>query len=102
MTGVTRFVKTGLWSKLNQVRDQSENPRFHDLIGFTDHELDTLWAQVQDQISVPPPREGWPPLSREAWQEWYNGYRFSPRAPQPLYNPFAIMSSLADGEMGEY
>ena len=102
MTGVTRFVKTGLWSKLNQVKDQSENLRFHDLTGFTDDELDNLWEQVQGRITGPPPLEGWPPLSREAWREWYNGYRFSVRAPQPIYNPFAIMSSLADGEMGEY
>ncbi len=102
MTGVTRFVKTGLWSKLNQIRDQSENPRFHDLTGFTDDELDALWEQVGEQVTGSSPQEGWPPLSREAWREWYNGYRFSARAPQPVYNPFAIMSSVADGEMGEY
>ncbi len=66
MTGVTRFVKTGLWSKLNQIQDQTDNPRFHDLTGFTDAELDALWAQVQDRIPESPLEEGWPPLSREA------------------------------------
>ncbi len=102
MTGVTRFVKTGLWSKLNQVQDQSANHHFHDLTGFTDEELDILWERIGHRASVVSPLDHWPPLSREAWCEWYNGYRFSSRACHPIYNPFAIMSSLHDGEMGEY
>ncbi len=102
MTGVTRFVKTGLWSKLNQIQDQTDNPMFHDLTGFTDAELDVLWHQVQGRIPDTSPQEGWPPLSREAWQEWYNGYRFTRREAEPIYNPYAIMCSLAQGSMGEY
>ncbi len=102
MTGVTRFVKTGLWSKLNQVQDQTDNPDFHDLIGFTDTELDVLWHQVGSMVPAKVPRAGWPALSREAWQEWYNGYRFTPDATETLYNPYAIMCSLARGHIREY
>ena len=102
MTGVTRFVKTGMWSTLNQVVDQSEEPRFHDLIGFTDTELDVLWERVQDQVPAESPRTRWPPVSRTAWREWYNGYRFTTDAAETLYNPFAIMRSLTVGAIGEY
>lgn len=102
MTGVTRFVKTGLWFKLNQIQDQTDNPRFHDLTGFTDAELDVLWAQVKGKIRAIPPQAGLPCLSRNAWREWYNGYRFALRDVEPIYNPYAIMCSLAQGEIGEY
>lgn len=98
LTGVTRFVKAGLWSRLNQVRDLSESLRLHDLTGFTDTELDVLWDRVQDHE----PPAGWSDLSREAWREWYSGYRFAPSATEPLYNPLAIMYSLDEGTIGEY
>ena len=102
MTGVTRFVKTGLWSQMNQVRDQSANPVFHDLTGFTDRELDALWEQVKASVPAVAPREGWAHVTRNAWREWYDGYRFAVDADSPIYNPFAIMSSLKDGRIGEY
>ena len=102
MTGVTRFVKTGLWSKMNQVRDQSENPDFHDLTGFTDMELDALWDQARSSVPENGRRGSETRLTRNAWREWYNGYRFSVDADNPIYNPFAIMSSLKDGRIGEY
>lgn len=100
MTGVTRFVKTGLWSRLNQVQDESTSRQFHDLVGFTDAELDTLWADVQDQ--VPPPEDNGPPLSRAGWREWYNGYRFARGDVPALYNPLTIMSSLRQGTLGDF
>ncbi len=102
MTGVTRFIKTGFWSRLNHIQDQTDNPRFHDLTGFTDAELDVLWTQVQNRVPAHPPREGWPSLSREAWREWYNGYRFALENVEPIYNPYAIMCSLAQGAIGAY
>ena len=86
LTGVTRFVKTGLWSGLNQVRDRSENPRFHDLTGFTDTELDALWNQVQDHVPTYSSRPGWPSLSRTAWREWM-GTGFPQTQGQPCTTP---------------
>ncbi len=102
LTGVTRFVKTGLWSKLNQVRDQTQNPQYHDLIGFTDAELDVLWHQAAYPVPQAPLGTDRVPLSRTAWQEWYNGYRFAPQAAEAIYNPYAILRSLQEGEIAEY
>lgn len=102
MTGVTRFVKTGFWSKLNHVVDQSETTVLHDLVGFTDTELDVLWAQIADGMPEIRSVEGTIPLSREAWKEWYNGYRFTATAMEPIYNPFAIVCSLKEGTIKDY
>ncbi len=102
MTGVTRFAKTGLWSRLNQVQDWTDSLKFHDLVGFTDAELDALWDRVEDQIPVTACQQGEFSLSRHGWQEWYNGYRFAPAATEPIYNPYAIVCSLLRGRLGEY
>lgn len=102
MTGITCFVREGLWSRLNHVTEVSQDPHFHDLAGFTDDDLDTLWAfhqWVPHQHRIPP---GFLPLSREGWREWYNGYRFAEMADRPLYNPFAIMHSLKQGYLGDF
>ncbi len=42
LTGITRFVRVGLWSKLNHVNDVTQDPEFHELVGFTDSDLDGL------------------------------------------------------------
>ncbi len=102
MTGITRFVREGLWSKLNHVTDRSQDPRFHDLVGFTDADLDMLWLWQEKNGPRWTDRHGEVPLTRQGWQEWYNGYRFTETARYPLYNPFAIIHSLDKGHLGDF
>ena len=103
LTGVTRFVRDGLWSKLNHVTDVTQYPQFNDLVGFTDSELDTLWCQMGPPSPAAAAAGGdWPALSREAWREWYDGYLFAAQAEETIYNPFAIMHSLDTGHLDDY
>lgn len=104
LTGITRFVRDGLWSTLNHVMDVTQDPQFHDLVGFTDREMEHLWSQVMGRTATPLPRGRgiWPALSLEAWREWYDGYRFAESADNSIYNPFAIMRSLHVGYLRDF
>ncbi len=77
LTGVSKFSRAGLFSGLNNLRDITLDPRFGTLCGYTDEELDAVFA---------PELEG---LDRGEVRRWYNGYNW--RGPEKVYNPFDIL-----------
>ncbi len=77
LTGVSKFSQAGLFSGLNNLRDITLDPRFGAICGYTDDELDAVFA---------PELEG---LDREKVRRWYNGYNW--RGPERVYNPFDIL-----------
>ena len=77
LTGVSRFSQAGIFSGLNNLRDITLDPRFGDLCGYTDAELDAVFA---------PELEG---LDRDEVRHWYNGYNW--RGADKVYNPFDIL-----------
>jgi len=77
VTGVSMFSKVSLFSGLNNLKDISLDPRFATLCGYTDADLDTVFA---------PELAG---LDREAIRTWYNGYNW--RGKERLYNPFDVL-----------
>ncbi|MCY4151316.1 MAG: AAA family ATPase [Aestuariivita sp.] len=77
VTGVSMFSKVSLFSGLNNLEDISLDPRFATLCGYTDIDLDTVFA---------PELEG---LDRNMIRTWYNGYNW--RGTQRLYNPFDVL-----------
>ncbi len=95
MVGITRFVREGLWSKLNHVSDATQEEDHHDLVGFTENDLDVLLTYAPSLPSSAGTASRLPLWRlKSAWQEWYNGYLFVPAGTQRIYNPFAIMNSL--------
>ena len=88
LTGVTRFSKAGLFSGLNNLRDITLAPEFSDICGYTDAELDAVFA---------PELEG---LDRDEIRRWYNGYNWL--GPERLYNPFCVLLLLAERRFGNY
>ena len=74
LTGVSKFSKVSLFSGLNNLIDITLNPRYSALCGYTDADLDTVFA---------PELRG---LDREAIRDWYNGYNWL--GDEPVYNPF--------------
>ena len=62
LTGVSKFSKVSLFSGLNNLRDITLDPRYSSICGYTDLDLDTVFA---------PELTG---LDRDAIREWYNGY----------------------------
>lgn len=77
VTGVSMFSKVSLFSGLNNLKDISLDPRFATICGYTDTDLDTVFA---------PELEG---LDQEDIRTWYNGYSW--RGAERVYNPYDVL-----------
>ena len=77
ITGVSKFSKVSLFSGLNNLKDITLNPHYSAICGYTDEDLDSVFA---------PELEG---LDREQVRDWYNGYSW--RGDEKVYNPFDIL-----------
>ena len=77
LTGVSRFSKVSLFPGLNNVTDITLDPRYADICGYTEADLDTVFAPEL------------PGLDRDMIREWYNGYGW--RGEERVFNPFDIM-----------
>ena len=77
LTGVSKFSKVNLFSGLNNLEDITLDPRFATVCGYTEDDLETVFA---------PETEG---LDRERVRDWYNGYNW--RGDERVYNPFDIL-----------
>ncbi len=77
LTGVSKFSKVSLFSELNNLADITLDPRYATICGYTEHDLDAVFA---------PELEG---LDREDIRDWYNGYSWL--GAERVYNPFGIL-----------
>ena len=77
LAGVSKFSKVSLFSGLNNLTDITLDPRYAAVCGYTDTDLDTVFA---------PELRG---LDRDAIRTWYNGYNW--RGAESVYNPFDIL-----------
>ena len=77
ITGVSKFSKVSLFSGLNNLKDLTLDPRYSAICGYTEADLDTVFAPEL------------PGLDREQIRDWYNGYRW--RGDGKVYNPFDIL-----------
>ena len=77
LTGVSKFSKVNLFSQLNNLTDITLDRRYSGICGYTEHDLDTVFA---------PELAG---LDREQVREWYNGYRW--RGAEKVYNPYDVL-----------
>ena len=84
ITGVSRFSKVSLFSGLNNLTDLTLNPRYSAICGYTDADLDAVFAPEL------------PGLEREEIRAWYNGYTW--RGRENVYNPHAILHLFASRE----
>ncbi len=77
LTGVSKFSKVSLFSGLNNLTDITLEPAYSAVCGYTDRDLDTVFA---------PELAG---LDRDAIRDWYNGYSWL--GAEGVYNPFDIL-----------
>ena len=84
ITGVSRFSKVSLFSGLNNLTDLTLNPHYSAICGYTDADLDAVFAPEL------------PGLEREEIRAWYNGYAW--RGSENVYNPYAILHLFASRE----
>ena len=88
LTGVSKFSKVSLFSGLNNLTDITLNPRYSAICGYTDADLDSVFA---------PELAG---LDRQTVREWYNGYDW--RGKDKVYNPFDILLLFFNREFDAY
>ena len=88
ITGVSKFSKVSLFSGLNNLQDISQAPRFGAICGYTQQELESVFA---------PSLEG---LDLAEVKRWYNGYRFGDA--EGVYNPFNALLFFKNREFKNY
>ena len=77
LTGVSKFSHAGLFSGLNNLTDITLEPEFSAICGYTDADLDAVFA---------PELEG---MDRDKVRRWYNGYNW--RGAEKVYNPYDVL-----------
>ena len=77
ITGVSKFSKVSLFSGLNNLKDITLGPRYSAVCGYTDADLDDVFAAELRG------------LDREQIREWYNGYSWL--GAEKVYNPYDIL-----------
>ncbi len=80
LTGVSKFSKMSLFSQLNNLIDITLEPAYSSICGYTEGDLDTVFA----------PELGG--LDREEVRAWYNGYSWLGQ--EKVYNPFDVLLLL--------
>ena len=80
LTGISKFSKVNLFSQLNNLTDITLDPVFSSICGYTEGDLDTVFA---------PELAG---LDREQVREWYNGYSWL--GSEKVYNPYDMLLLL--------
>ena len=88
LTGVSKFSKVNLFSGLNNLDDITLDPRYSSLCGYTDEDIDTVFA---------PELKG---LDRARIREWYNGYSWL--GEEKVYNPFDVLLLFSKREFGAW
>ncbi|PID46641.1 MAG: hypothetical protein CSB47_03110 [Proteobacteria bacterium] len=87
LTGVSKFSKVSLFSGLNNLIDITLDPRYSTLCGYTDHDIDSVFAAELDG------------LDRQQIRQWYNGYNW---LGEGVYNPFDILKLFDNRRFDNY
>ena len=100
MTGVTKFSKVSVFSKLNKLRDITMSESFATMYGYTQEEVEHYFGDRMDELAVKNK------VDRVEYflkiQKWYNGFRFHPKA-STVYNPVSLgMFFIEGGEFSNY
>ena len=88
ITGVSKFSKVSIFSGLNNLTDITIDPQYSALCGYTETDLDTVFAPEL------------PGLDRDEIRTWYNGYSWLGK--EKVYNPFDILLLFDKRTFGTY
>ena len=81
LTGVSKFSKTSIFSKLNNLTDISLSPKYADICGYTQKDFESVFIDYLHDVDL------------GKVKEWYDGYNF---LGSNLYNPYDILLFLSD------
>ena len=83
LAGVSKFSKASLFSDLNNLKDITLDRRYAAICGYTEQDLDTVFADALRGFD------------RAEVRRWYNGYSWRG---QRVYNPYDILLLLDERE----
>jgi hypothetical protein len=94
LTGVSKFSKVSVFSKLNNLTDITMDTRYATMLGYKQDELEANFSEHIDRVVE---EQG---IDRKELlkqlKEWYNGYRFEDNA-ETVYNPVSIGKFFESG-----
>jgi len=79
LTWVSKFSKASIFSGLNMLEDITLNPKFWNICGITQEELETQLKEYLEWVDL------------QKVKRWYNGYNF---LKDDVYNPFDLLSFI--------
>ncbi|MDQ7046608.1 MAG: AAA family ATPase [Sulfurovum sp.] len=79
LTGVSKFSKASIFSGLNMLEDISLTPKFGNICGYTQKNIENEFLPYLDGIDL------------VKVKEWYNGYNF---LKDDVYNPFDLLKFI--------
>jgi hypothetical protein len=106
LTGITKFAKLSLFSKLNNFSDITLNRRYAAICGITEQDFDRLLAEripqyIREQKAIGfPDGDRSPAEIRKDIFDWYNGFSWD--GTTRLFNPFSILSFFRDLKFSNY
>ena len=94
LTGVSKFSKVSVFSKLNNLTDITMDARFATMLGYTQEELEANFAEHIENLVKSQGLDRKELLDK--LREWYNGYCFEESA-ETVYNPVSIGKFFESG-----
>ncbi len=98
ITGVSKFSRVSVFSGLNNLRDITLSSHFSSLFGYTEEELHHYFGSCLPSLASSQNIS-----SQDMYiklKTWYNGYSWDGKT--FVYNPFSILSLLAEGRFDNY
>ena len=90
-TGVTPITLDSLTSGFNIAANFTTHFYFHEMMGFTEPEVDTLLKKTAPHLAIDTHQR-----VLENLQKWYDGYIFARKAKVKLYNPDMVLYFLKE------
>jgi hypothetical protein len=98
LTGVSKFARVSIFSDLNNLLDLTLSKQFSTLLGYTQNELKSYFAQHIQTLCFELGIKKAPLLAKI--KTWYNGYSWN--ASNKMYNPFSILNLFAMRRFSNY
>jgi hypothetical protein len=98
LTGVSKFARVSIFSDLNNLRDITFSKKLATLLGYTQQELESYFAQPIQNLCFELGIKKAPLLSQI--KTWYDGYSWN--AKDKMYNPFSIINLFAEQQFDNY
>jgi hypothetical protein len=94
MTGVSKFSKVSVFFKLNNLTDITMDSRYATMLGYTQEELESNFAEYITHVCLEQKIDKVALLDK--LKLWYNGYRFEEDS-DTVYNPVSIGKFFESG-----